>query len=424
MFKRPDIISAIEIGTSKICVLIGSCSEDEPLTVIGRGEVPLDGDVVKGEIADMDKVLEKLTEALEQADASSGNELNNSLLTTLTVSACNINSYQASAPVFIKSAEGAVDYSHIEEAVNAIEQKPLPNNQEKLNIMDSYYLLDSVRRVRNPIDQNAHKFELFCHVIYGDSNRLNNFRSIYQDAGFETAPELVFSALADLYGIVSPEERDKGALLLDLGRGTTEYLAVFNDGVFASGVVPVGFDHVANDLSIGLNLPIEFCRNILMDGTLQQPGVTAAGLVNIQIGSTLRRIPLISFEKIIDLRLRELFNIVKSNFYDPNLLRNLACGGIITGGGALFPRSAELFQSIFEFPVRIGHPYDLEQQLGELANPRYSTIWGALRYTEEQLRMMNSGRKRSVTGLISDAFGSIGDSAWRTFINLKSSIKI
>lgn len=424
MFKRRNIVSAIDIGTSKICVLVGCSENDEPLSVIGRGEVSLNGEVVKGEIADMEKVFEKFSTALDLADESCGGELNNAVLTAMSITGCNIGSFQTSAPTFINSNEGRVSMADIEAAYAAIEQKPLPGNQKLLNTVDSYYLLDSVRRVRNPLDQAAQKFELFCHVIYGDATRIDNFTSLYRNVGFEDQPVLLFSGMADLYGIISPEEREHGVLAVDMGRGTTEYIAIFNDGVFASGVVPVGFDHVANDLAIGLGLPIETARDILASSTIPQAVTSGSGIIQIKHGSQSRRIPLASFEKIIDLRLRELFTIIKNSFEDRNVLRNLARGGVITGGGALFPRTVEMFQQTFEFPVRTGYPYDVEHNLGELANPRYSTVWGTLKFAEEQLKLMLQNRRQGMWATLSGAVGNVGESAWRTLAGLKNSIKI
>ena len=136
MFKRRNIVSAIDIGTSKICVLVGCCENDEPLSVIGRGEVSLSGEVVKGEIADMEKVFEKFSAALDLADESCGGELNNAVLTAMSITGCNIGSFQTSAPTFINSNEGRVTMADIESAYSAIEQKPLPGNQKLLNTVD------------------------------------------------------------------------------------------------------------------------------------------------------------------------------------------------------------------------------------------------------------------------------------------------
>ncbi len=415
MFKHTDIVTAVEIGSSKICVVTGEVTEDEPLRVIDFAEEPVEGEVVKGEIADMDRVLEKLIAAFDRADTSK--MLNKSRIFAMNISGCNIASRQESAALFV---DGKVSAADLQAAADAIEQKTLSGNLEKFNIADSYYVLDDVRRVRNPIDQNARKFELFSHVIFGDANRINNFRTAFIDAGFEEPPSLIFSGLADLYAVVSQEEREHGALLVDVGRGTTEYIAIFNDGVFASGVIPVGFDHLANDLSIGLNLPLDVCRGVFTGSLLQQPSAVNSGMVEVSG----RRIPLASFEKIIDLRLRELFTIVRNGFPDQSALRNLASGGILTGGGALFPRTAEIFHSMFDLPVRIGAPYDHEQDLGFLADPRYSSLWGSLCYAAELLKIANLNRKRGMFTSIFGALGNMGDSARRTITDLKDSIKL
>ena len=96
----------------------------------------------------------------------------------------------------------------------------------------------------------------------------------------------------------------------------------------------------------------------------------------------------------------------------------------VTGGGALFPRTAEIFQQTFEFPVRTGYPYDVEHNLGELANPRYSTVWGTLKFAEEQLKLMLQNRRQGMWATLSGAVGNVGESAWRTLAGLKNSIKI
>lgn len=151
-------------------------------------------------------------------------------------------------------------------------------------------------------------------MVHADAARLENFRSIVRDSGFEEAAiEVAFSPLADDFGILSDEEREHGVLLVDLGAGTTEFVVEYNSGVQASGVLQVGFDHVCNDLSLGLDLHIDVCRKLIEEKTLQRamqerreymefPSSTGRG----------RKIPLPSFEVIIDARLREIFEIIRS----------------------------------------------------------------------------------------------------------------
>ncbi len=426
MFKRQDIITAIEIGTSKICVLVGSVREGEALMVIGRGEAPSDGAVVKGEIVDMDAALEALVTALEIADKSAGGEVNNSRVIAMSVTACDIASFQGVGTVFINAQDHRVGMEDIEEAVRTAQIKPLPPEQMQLNTFDAFYLLDGTRRVRSPFEQVAHKLEAFLHVIHGNANRIENFRSLLNDAGFaEVDAKLVFSGIADVYGILTDEEKENGVLLVDFGAGTTEYAVVYNFGVLASGVLPVGTDHLANDLSLGLNLNFNQCRKFLKDGMLEravQSGQTELEMRTLD--NTVRRIPVSSFEKIVDLRYREIFELIRQRLGAGAIARNLGCGGVITGGGANSERACSIFQSVFEFPFRIGRPYDASGALTDLEDPRYSTVWGTLRYGEDCNKIMANIRNRGVFGRLFEAAGSVGDQGLRKIGNLISSIRV
>ena len=425
MFQQRDIVTAIEIGTSKICVLVGESTQDGKISVIGHGEAPSVNTVVKGEIADMDTALEQLTSAIEAADASSGREISNSNIIAVAVTGSSIQAYQGTGTVFVNSEDHRITESEMNEALQNAQVKPLPFGQTIINTFDSYYLLDGNRRVRNPFDQTADKLEAFIHVIHGDTNRIENFRSIMRDAGFEHEITPVFSGIASVYGILTDEEKEHGVLLVDMGAGTCEYMAVFNMGILASGVLPIGFEHVANDLSLGLDLHISVCRKMLIDGTIARHVQERQGFLELRTSAgNLRKIPLSSFEKIIDLRLREVFQIIHKNISDQGIFRNLSSGGVLTGGAALFPRTAEIFKSVFEFPVRVGQPFDASGAVTGLENPRYSTVWGVLKFGEELNRIINSRRKRGMVGAFIDGFDGLADLVWRTLSNLKHSIKI
>ena len=420
---RRDIICAVDIGTSKICVMVGLCEENMPLQLIGHSEVPLNGEVIKGEIVDMPGMLEKFVAAIEQADASCGMRLNNAVYTSIAVSGCGISSYQDFGQVLVDSEDNKVSPKDLEAAGEQISKKSIGVNQEQLHIIDICYQLDNSRHASNPIGQVASSFKLFCHIIYGDTSRLNNFRELYAAAGFEDEPMLVFSGLTDLF-IVDAAEREKGVLLIDFGRGTTEYIVHYKSGVIASGTIPVGFDNVANDIAIGLNLNIEDARKILTDNTLTKAISGGASMIQPAIPGAPRRIPVASFEKIIDARLREIFTIIKSKVSDQDILRGLAAGGVMTGGGALFPRSIEIASTVFELPIRVGAPYSGTGELDEFADPRYSTVWTALRFTDDTLRSEHHGRARSFSGAIFGTVGTVGDAVWRAIAGIKRSIKI
>jgi cell division protein FtsA len=402
MFQNRHIVSAIEFGSSRIRVLIGESGEDGRLEVVGRGEAASEG-IVKGEIANMEAAFDQLAIALEDADASSGGELNNSRIIVIPVTGCGIDSYQGVGTVFVKNNEQKVTEDEKREAMNNARVHPLENERNIINCAESFFIVDERLRLRHPINQTAYRLDAHVHVIHGLSNRLENFRSLVRESGYDDNVETVFAPLAAGNGILAEEEHESGVLLVDLGAGVTEFLIEYNNGVMASGMLQVGFNHVLNDLGIGLDLPLESCRKMIEDGTLARLMQERCDYVDFPSATgKVRRIPLASFEIIINQRLREIFEIIRKKIKDPSILGNLNSGAVLTGGGALFPPSSRILREVFDLSVRIGQPLDIGGAATGLENPRYSTVWGALKianFYSEISDLSGSPVKRLLNGV-------------------------
>jgi cell division protein FtsA len=425
MFQQHNIITAVEIGTSKICVLIGETSSDDKLAVIGLGECPSRNSVIKGEIVDMDIALQQLSLAVAQADESSNRAISDSSIIALSVTGSGILSYQGSGTVFIHNEDHRIGEEEIAAAVKNAQSNNIPYDRTLINSFDSYFLLDGHKRVRNPIDMVAHKLEVCVHAVHGKTNQVENFYSLLRDAGFDEDPVPVFSGIASAYGVLTEEEKENGALLVDMGAGTCEYLVIFNMGILASGVLPVGFEHVANDLSLGLDLHISDCRKMLEQGAIVEHIQQRKPFIEVQADSGgPRRIPLASFEKIIDLRLRETFQTIQSRLASQNTPQNLGSGGIISGGGALLPRSQELLREVFSLPVRVGRPFAANGAAAGLENPRYATIWGTLKFADEFNRIINSRQKGGIAEKLLNSADGAANRFLRSLVDIYKSLKI
>ena len=379
--KYRNVVCAVEFGSSKVCVLIGEVgSRGEVSALLGQGMCYAPGAVIKGEIADVERASAALSKALEDADRNSGGELVNCPLLTMLVSGCGIESRQATGIVTVKNPDGIVTEAEKQEANENAKVIALGTGREIINTSVSYYLLDK-RRVSNPLRQSGQRLEAWVHIIHGVANRLANFREVVIASGVENARvEPVFSPLAAGIGIVSDLERENGSLLVDLGAGTTEYLVYFDRGVCASGVLQVGMEHVANDLAIGLNLHIDACRKLLESGSLERAIVEKKAFLEFPgTARRVRQIPLSSFEVIVDARLREIFELIDRQLRERGAPRALGAGGILTGGGAEYFRSRELFSEVFDMDCRIGMPADAGGAVTDLASPRFSALWGALK---------------------------------------------
>ena len=424
MFKQHNIITAVEIGTSKVCVLIGEYT-DEELNVIGKGETASDGAVVKGEIVSMDLMIEKLVDAMEQADAQSGRELNNSSMFLVTVTGCDIASTLSEGTAFVQNEEHRITDDEIFEAVKNAKLQTLNPDRRLINSFDAYYMIDGIRKSVQPLKQRASMLKAYSHNIHGNSNRLENFSIILQDAGLDYAPDMIFSPIADMCGLLSDDEMDNGVLLIDFGAGTTEYAVSFNHGVLASGVIAIGFEHVANDLAIGLNLPMNYCRKLLEEGLLEKYNRENQQFIECRLNTgSLRKIPLESFNRITEARIQELFELIRSRLGKESFWQNLAGGCVLTGGGAKFFQTRDIFHKVCELPTRIGKPFSAVNTIPpELDDPRYSTIYGALCYGYTLALQSESRRQESFIGKLLERISVFGDATSRTFKNLRNNMK-
>lgn len=381
-----NIVSAVEVGTSKFCVLVGEIDENGRLDVIGRGEAPSAASVVKGEIVDFDRAYEQLAKALDEADRASEHALAMSRLVMVLVTGCGIMSQPGVGMVLVRNSDHVVTEEERDEANDNARVLNLAAERRVVNTCNSFFLIDG-RRVSNPLRHQGSKLEAHIHIVHGISARVDNFRNLVRDSGLEEADiDVVFSPIAADYGVLSERERDEGVLLVDLGAGCTEYVMEYDNGMCASGVLQVGMEHVANDLSIGLGLSIDQCRKLLVSGELARAGEAGETQLKLRgVSGAERLIPLASFDTIIDCRLREIFTIIRRQLEQAGSPCTLAVGGVMTGGGALFPRAREIFGEVFDLPCQVAHPRDAEGAITDLASPRYSAVWGALKLAADYL---------------------------------------
>jgi cell division protein FtsA len=191
--------------------------------------------------------------------------------------------------------------------------------------------------------------------------------------------DTIFSGIADAYGVLSDSEKKNGTLLVNLGAGTTEYVVMNNYGYKAAGVLPIGMDHVINDLSLGLKLTLPLCRQLLESGKLEQILNNNEHFWEYELNRTTNKIPTSAIEAIVNARLQEIFDIIKIELLKKNCHLDLAMGGVLIGGGALLSRSHEIFSNTFNFRSRTGIAIGMTGNIGNLSTPRYVTTYGLLK---------------------------------------------
>lgn len=380
-YGKSEIVVAVDIGTSKICVAIAESDESGNIIVLGHGERSSDDSVVKGEITDMDKAMTRFRDALSDAEESAGVEIGPDNI-YVGVTGNHIHTYKGVGSELISNEEHVVSEEHMNKAMQNAQIVPhhLPG-ERVLDAIGGHFVIDGKLRCENPLNQVAHKLEVHARIIYGNNNRIETFLAPLHDVGLDK-PIPVFSGIASALPIISDDEHKQGALFIDMGAGTMEYITFYNPGILSSDVLPVGCDHIANDLAIALELPFNpVCRELLIKSLSE----TDSSLQFMEIPGALgnRKLPMQTIQKVIDMRLRESFEIIRKRLEEENLLQNIGAGIIFTGGGALIPVAEDILKEVFKLPVRVvGNeiPSSFGGAISGLESPRYTTLLGLLQF--------------------------------------------
>ena len=387
MGKAPVIAAAIEIGTSQINILVGEVTEDS-VSVIGRGSASSGEAMRKGEIRNMELASRAFEQAVAQADESSGGALLRSSLVTLIISGGGVLCTTGVGTASVRNGDGVVGEAEMNEARSNAQVIEMAPDWKIINTDDIFWRLDG-RPVGHPLKQRGRKLEVQVLIVQAHTPQVENFSNLVRNSELENASLYsVYAPICSKEGTLTEKEADDGAVLIDLGAGCTDYLAVRDGGVVEAGTLQVGFDHVANDLAIGLNLPFGLCRKLLESGALKKAIEEEKPAISIELprGDTVE-IPLDRFESIITPRLQEIFEQVRKRLHTQGNLFS----GVLTGGGALHPGAVELFAKIFSMSCRVGTVADATGTITGLDSPRYTAVWGALKIAAYYHRSFSAG---------------------------------
>lgn len=382
MLKRgsSEIVTAVEIGTSKICVIIGEADDDGNIIVLGTGERASDDCICKGEIVDMQKALVLFNETLADAEEAAKTEIEPHNV-YVGVTGYHISTHPGVGSIPISNDDRRITEVHIKDALQNAAVVSHSSDEVIIDAIGGHFIIDGKRQINNPLDQVAHKLESHSHIICGNRNQVENFLTPLKDAHIDH-PTPVFSGLASAVSTITDDEHRQGALFMDIGAGTTEYILFYDPGIYESGVIAVGCDHIVNDLSIALELPFSpICKELLK--ATENKEKIKDGYFEILGALGTRKIPADTVNTIINMRLNELFTIIKERLNKRGLLNSAGAGIILTGGGSEISATKEIVSSVFNIPVRIaGHnlPNHFGGTVTELSSPRYAMILGLLEF--------------------------------------------
>ena len=382
MFNREQIIVGLEIGTAKVCAVVGESGPDGAANIIGMGAVPSRG-VRKGEIVDTNKAEEDIRAALAEAELKADVEIESVML---GVSGAHIQGFNNRGVQNITAEDGEIDEGAVDDVLRQASTINLPADCEKIHTVRQHFHVDQHDGIVDPVGMLGARLEVDVHVVCGQCHRLQN--PIRAVRGLQIDVEAIaFNGRASALAVLSPDQCELGALLIDLGAGTTDYVVYANGNPRHSGVLAVGGDHVTNDIAVGLKLSLTRAEQIKKENgrAVPDPAVNGDTIdLSSDLGFSDQTIKLSHLQLIMHARAEEIFQLIRRDLEDAGLLGGLRGGVYLTGGASLTPALAELAGEVFECPAVVARDQTDSGLQEVLDRPEYHTAIGLVKYGARQ----------------------------------------
>ena len=409
MAKSDRYVVGIDIGSSKVGVLIGQRDDADGLEVVGKGIAPNRG-TRRGNIVNVDQTVEALKEAAEEAEIMAGVEIERAYV---GVAGVDIRSVNSRGMVSVARKDREITAHDVKRVLDAARSAALPADREILHAIPQEFVVDDQDGISEPLGMLGSRLEVAVHLVTAHQTRGQTLLTCVNKAGIRVV-EIVFEPLAAAQVVLTQDERELGSLLMDLGAGTAGY-SLFADGeVQHSGVAPIGSNHFTNDLAQLLRTPFEEAEKIKL-----KSGCCMASLVGDDEGisvppvgggssQVVRRREL---TEILQPRAEELFEMVREDLKRVGREEPPRGGVVLTGGGAELEGLLELAEQVFGTRTRYGLPQGLGGLIEVIHSPIWSTAAGLLRYGATAERALGRAKRPplSVRGMVGSLKGMFAD---------------
>ena len=378
--SKENIVVGLEIGTTKVCVAVADLRPDGSLKVLGFGQAPSLG-VRKGEIVHLESVHKCIRDAVADAEQKSDVSIRS---VYVGISGGHISSFNNRGVVELPEGRDEIEEDDLEEVKTNAREVSIPSQNALLHAIIQHYYVDGQDGVLTPVGMLGNKLEADYHIVHGIRTRVQNTIRCIKEIPLEVE-DVVLNSLASSQVVVSQNQKNLGVLVVDMGGGTIDYLVYVDGAIKQSGVIPIGGDHVTNDVSLGLRIPAGRAERLKIDEG-------SAILGNCLPGETLqlppepgfagRQIERETLNSIVHFRLREAFELLKRQLEGEPYLRYLGAGAVLTGGCSLTHGINHLAEEILGLPVQPAQPPPLQGVTSALANPQLSTALGLIKYAQ------------------------------------------
>lgn len=369
------IVVGLDIGTTKVCAIVASVTEGDKINILGVGKAPSDG-LNRGVVVNIDKTVNAIKSAIEQAQLASGIEVRS---VNVGIAGDHIRSMSSKGVITINNRDNEITMKDVERLLQDCQKIMLPSDQQIIHVIPQEFIVDGQDGISDPVGMSGMRMEATVHIITGLVSAAKNLYRCVEKAGYEVA-DLILEPVASSYAVLDDEEKEAGAVLIDIGGGTTDVVVFQDNTIRHTAVVAIAGQKVTDDVRIGLSVledqalklkhehGIAFADLIEEDEVLTVPGIA---------GRPPKEIMQSTLAKIIQARVEEILEIVAIEIKRSGYSNELSAGAVITGGGSLVYGICPLANDILGMEAKIGIPRGLSGGLvDEVNSPIFATSVG------------------------------------------------
>ncbi len=377
--SESQMIVGLDIGTSKIVAIVAEIDADGNVELVGMGSYPSQG-LKKGVVINIDSTVNAIEKAVAEAEKMANVKIQSVFA---GIAGSHIKSLNSHGIVAIRANE--VESYDVERVIDAAKAVAIPADQRILHVLPQEFIIDNQDGIRQPIGMSGVRLEAKVHLVTGSISAAQNIAKCIRRCNLEVE-DIILEQLASSHSVLTPDEKDLGVLIVDMGGGTTD-IAVFTDGAIRhTAVIPIAGDQVTNDIAVAFRTPTQFAEQIKVkhacalqqlaspDEMIEVPGVGDRAA---------RRLARQTLAEVVEPRYEELLGLVHAELRRSGFEEACAAGVVLTGGTSKMEGVVELAEEIFHMPVRLGVPQHVTGMAEVVRNPIHATGVGLLLFGKQ-----------------------------------------
>ena len=373
-------VVGIDVGTTKICTMVAEVRDDGRVNILGRGLTPSKG-LDKGVVVNIDEAVAAISTSVEKAERTSGYRIGTAYV---GIAGRHISSLNQTGVVAIPRADHEITRQDVDRAVESAQAVAIPTQREVIHVIPRAYIVDGHENIRDPIGMSGYRLEVETHIVTAEAMAVQNLIRSVERAGV-VIDDLVLQPLASAEAVLSPEDKDRGVVLVDIGGGTTDVAIFIQGGIWHSVVLPLGGNQLTNDIVYVLHTPhdtAEYLKLKYGQAIAREPEEGEDDEIDTESFAPGERQQISRFylNQIIQARVEQIIDLVGAEIRRSGYEGLLPAGVVLTGGSALLSGIDELARDMLKVPVRIGVPTNLSGLAESVDAPPFATSIGLVRW--------------------------------------------